>query len=60
MKRYIREAEALRAGFGEPSPELPARLLGNRPRIAQSPKVPPRNPVNPVGAAGIEPATSSV
>ncbi len=60
-ERYIREAEALRAGFGEPFPSLPACIMesskrpgANRPRIAQSPKVHPKTPGNPVGAAGIE------
>ncbi len=33
---YIREAEVLREGFGKVFPELPERLVGNRPGIVQS------------------------
>jgi len=60
---YIRLAEMLKHGFGEPFPPLPKILLEpsdespkNRP-IAQGR---PRFPVESVGAAGFEPATSSV
>jgi integrase len=60
---YIREAESLRQGFGEPFPALPKALLTGE---IESPKNRPIAQKGPrflgkfVGATGFEPVTSSV
>ena len=62
VQKYLRLARYM---TGTPFPALPARLLGE-PASSNSPSIAPRgysggkNPVNFVGAAGIEPATSTV
>lgn len=59
---YVREAEAVREGFGEPFPALPTRLLtGARTEIAsQIPSQRSQVSESTVGGTGFEPATSGL
>jgi hypothetical protein len=59
---YVREAEAVREGFGEPFPALPASLLtGARTEIAsQIPSQRSQVSESAVGGTGFEPATSGL
>jgi len=57
-EQYIRTAEAIRDGFGDVFPELPACLLGGllcAPFVRRA-----KSPMITVGATGFEPVTSSV
>jgi hypothetical protein len=57
---YMREAENLSAAFGEVFPALPDLNRPESPRGDSKRTVRPKNRGPVVGAAGLEPATSSV
>jgi integrase len=58
-ERYVRLAESLGHGFGEPFPPLPACLFES-PKNRPNAHISGKNEAKSVGAAGLEPATSSV